>query len=406
MEKSEKIFRLEGSVQHYDWGGKTFLPELLHLENSAGKPYAEFWMGAHLKSPSQIIFRDGRKQPLHELISADPQYWLGKAVSTNFGSLPYLLKAQDVKHMLSIQVHPSKQEAEKKFLEENERGISLDAGNRNYKDKNHKPELLSPLSDFYLLHGFKSPDKLRAILENTPELNFLVEYFGRDNYQKIYTHLMRMPQAEVNLRLEPLLQRIAPLYEAGKLSKDAEDFWAARAAGTFGSEDNRDRGIFSIYLFNVVKMNPGQALFQDAGLPHAYLEGHTMEIMANSDNVLRGGLTPKHIDVDELLEHVIFHPTVPAVIPARPVINSAEVFKTPAKDFELSKIALDPGGRIQWTSTGPEILFIYHGSTAVAQEAESLNANSGQAVFVAPGAKASLSSLVPSIIFRASVPGD
>ncbi len=405
MEKSEKIFILEGSIQHYDWGGKTFLPELLHLENSEGKPYAEFWMGAHLKSPSQIVFRDGRKQPLHELISTDPQYWLGRTVAANFGSLPYLLKAQDVKHMLSIQVHPSKQVAEKKFLEENQRGIAPDAGNRNYKDKNHKPELLSPLSDFYLLHGFKSPDKLRAVLEKTPELHFLVEYLDGDNYQRIYTHLMRMPQAEVDLRLEPLVQRITPLYETGKISKDAEDFWAARAAGTFGSTESRDRGIFSIYLFNVVKMSAGQALFQDAGLPHAYLEGHTMEIMANSDNVLRGGLTPKHIDVDELLEHIIFRPTIPAVIAARPVVNSAEVFKTPAKDFELSKIALDPGGRFQWTSSGPEILFVYHGSATIARETESLHADSGQAVFVAPDAKVILSTSVPSIVFRASVPG-
>src|SRR5690606_4542723 len=147
----------------------------------------------------------------------------------------------------------------------------------------------------------------------------------------------------VNAILAPLLQRILPLSEAGSLTKDDEHFWAARAALHFNTAGNADRGIFSIYFFNLVKMAPGEALFQDAGLPHAYLEGQTMEIMANSDHVLRGGLTSKHIDVPELLAHVNFRPTVPEVIRGNTRGTNEEVFVTPAADFQMSRIVVKPG---------------------------------------------------------------
>ena len=140
MQSSEKILKVNGVFKHYDWGGKTFIPSLLNRSNEERKPYAEYWLGSDL----------------HE----------------DAGKLPYLFKVMDVEKMLSIQVHPTKQVAEEKFKEENERGVPLDAPHRNYKDDNHKPELLSPLSDFYLLHGFKPADQLSQILNNTTELTF------------------------------------------------------------------------------------------------------------------------------------------------------------------------------------------------------------------------------------------
>jgi mannose-6-phosphate isomerase len=404
MEKSENIFRLEGSVQHYDWGGKTFLPQLLHLANDDRKPFAEYWLGAHLKSPAHVIFGDGHRLPLNDLIATDPGKWLGARVAKDFGVLPYLLKAQDVRLMLSIQVHPSKEVAAKKFQEENEQGIALEAAHRNYKDTNHKPELLSPLSDFYLLHGFKSPDKIRSILSSTPELKFLEEYFGNDDYRKIYTHVMTMPQPEVDRVLEPLVHRITPLYDAGVLEKGTEDFWAARAAHTFSVNGHRDRGIFSIYLFNIVRLSEGDALFQDAGLPHAYLEGHTMEIMANSDNVLRGGLTPKHIDVNELLQHIRFAETIPAVIASKPFVNGEEVFKTVAKDFQLSKIGLGKGAKFLWTTQSAEIVFVYDGQVSLTENGLGMTRTSGKAAFLAAGLDVTLSAIEDAIVFRASVP--
>ncbi len=306
--------------------------------------------------------------------------------------------------MLSIQVHPSKEAAQIKFREENEKGIPLDAPNRNYKDDNHKPELLSPLSDFYLLHGFKPADKLLKTLNETPELHFLLPEFRSSDYRRLYTKVMTLSQAHVTAALSPLLDRIIPLYNEGKLEKNDPHFWAARAALTFNAPGKVDRGIFSIYLFNIVKMKEGEALFQDAGLPHAYLEGHTMEIMANSDNVLRGGLTPKHIDVKELLEHIDFQPTVPNVITGSTDDTHEEIFRTPAQDFQLSRIIIEPHRGIAIPSTHPDIYFAYSGGGSATSDEDSVQFRSGDALLVLPGNVAHFASEEKAVIYRATVP--
>lgn len=372
MEISEKILKVKGVFKHYDWGGKTFIPSLLHRSNEEKKPYAEYWLGSDLHHGT--------------------------------AKLPYLFKVQDVEKMLSIQVHPSKEAAQQKFREENERGIPLDAPHRNFKDDNHKPELLSPLSDFYLLHGFKTPEQILETLNNTPELRFLVPEFRSSDYRRLYTKVMTLSQSDVNKTLQPLLDRIVPLYNEGKLRKDDPNFWAARAAITYNSPDKIDRGIFSIYLFNLVKMKAGEALFQDAGLPHAYLEGQTMEIMANSDNVLRGGLTPKHIDVKELLEHVQFQPTVPNVITGYSDDTHEEVFKTPAEDFQLSRIIIESHRGIALPSISGDIYFIYEGSGTVRADDETTDFRSGDSLLVPAGVVAHFGSDEKAVIYRATVP--
>lgn len=372
MENSDKIIKVQGVFKHYDWGGKTFLPRLLNRSNEEGKRYAEYWLGSDL----------------HEAA----------------GKLPYLFKVQDVEKMLSIQVHPSKEVAERKFNEENERGIPLDAPNRNYRDDNHKPELLSPLGDFYLLHGFKQVEQIRKTLADTPELAFLGESFKGGDYRRLYTKVMTIPQPEVNRILMPLINRILPEYNAGKLSKDDPSFWAARAYATFNSGENIDRGIFSIYLFNIVHMTEGEALFQDAGLPHAYLEGHTMEIMANSDNVLRGGLTPKHVDVPELLENILFEPTVPNIIKGSAGRTSEEIFETPARDFQLSRIIIQPLQGISLVAFRPDIYFVYEGHGHAVADELSVTFRSGDALMVFPGTAVHLNTDDRAILYRASVP--
>lgn len=372
MENSDKILKIKGVFKHYDWGGKTFLPKLMHRSNEEGKPYAEYWLGSDL----------------HE----------------EAGSLTFLFKVQDVEKMLSIQVHPSKEAAKLKFEEENERGIPLDAPNRNFKDANHKPELLSPLSDFYLLHGFKPADQLINILNEVPELTFLLPEFRKSDYRRLYTKVMTMPQAEVNRTLSPLIERIVPMYQEGKFTKDDEHFWAARAALAFNTANNTDRGIFSIYLFNVVKMKEGEALFQDAGLPHAYLEGHTMEIMTNSDNVLRGGLTPKHIDVKELLEHIEFLPTVPNVITGYSDDTHEEVFITPATDFQMSRIIIEPQKGISIAAEKPDIYFIYEGLGTAAADEEKMHFRSGDSLLVPAGCVVHFATEDRAVLYRATVP--
>lgn len=372
MANSNKIVKIQGVFKHYAWGGKTFFPRLFNLSNPEGKPYAE--------------------------------YWLGSGLHAEAGELPYLFKVLDVEKMLSIQVHPSKKKAELKFEEENRKGIPLDAPNRNYKDRNHKPELFSPLSEFFLLHGFKPEEKMKEILGRVAELNFLEEDFGKGDYRRLYARVMRMPQPEVNERLAGLLERIIPRYQQGTLIKMGEDYWAARAALTFNHGQDIDRGIFSIYLFNLVRMLPGEALFQDAGLPHAYLEGQTMEIMANSDNVLRGGLTPKHIDVEELLDLVAYEPTVPRVIRGSLAGEGEELFRTPAHDFQLSRISAGEKEQLSFLARNSDIYFVYAGETAAVGGEAEMRLRAGEALLVLPGTTVLFIPSAALTMFRATVP--
>ncbi|MFT3827578.1 MAG: mannose-6-phosphate isomerase, class I [Chitinophagaceae bacterium] len=404
MHNSTKIFRLRGKVQHYAWGGSSFIPAFLHTANPDNKPFAEYWMGAHSNAPA-IIEENGNDETLDKFVATAPAAILGKTVNDNFGRLPYLFKVLDVKDMLSIQVHPAKKAAEAEFAAENKKGTALQAPDRNYKDDNHKPELMFALSDFWLLHGFKTPALLKQVLQQVPELQFLAPVFGEDNYAALYKTVMEMQQQQVNAHLQPLLDRIIPLYEQGKLNRTQEDFWAARAAKTFNSPDVIDRGIFSIYFFNVVNLHQGEAIFQDAGILHAYLEGQNMEIMANSDNVLRGGLTNKHIDVSELMKHVRFEPVIPHVITGTAgSVAAEEVFLTPAGDFELRRIRVQKGEQTAIQAVTAEIFLVYAGTVEVANEQTTFTLNSGEAFLAVSGASVSIKAVDTAELFRATVP--
>jgi mannose-6-phosphate isomerase len=405
MSLSSKIFRLEGKVQHYAWGGSRFIPALLGQSNDSGKPFAEYWMGAHENVPSIVVMPDGSRKPLNEFIKTDPAGILGDAVNRRFGRLPYLFKVLDVKDMLSIQVHPNKKDAEAAFADENKKGIALNDAKRNYKDDNHKPELMVALSDFWLLHGFKSPEALRKVLNSQPELQFLLPVFEKEGIEGLYRTVMTMDQQQVNKQLRSLLDRILPLYEKGQLNKDQEDFWAARAALTFNQPGVVDRGIFSVYFFNLVCLKPGQAVFQDANMPHAYLEGQNMEIMANSDNVLRGGLTVKHIDVGELMKHVKFEPAVLNILTGQG--EPERYFKTPAGDFELRELILEGKQETHVRARTAEVFFVYEGEVEIAPlagQGPSLPLQAGQAMLATFGADFFMIATANSHIFRATVP--
>jgi mannose-6-phosphate isomerase len=194
-----RVFKLLGKVQHYAWGGNSFLPELLHIHNSENSPFAEYWLGAHDKASSELIIDNGERKKLNEYIQSNPSELLGEYANNKFKQLPYLLKILDVKNMLSIQVHPSKENAEKEFLEENKKSIPLTALHRNYKDDNHKPELMLALGEFWLLHGFKRKMELIKILKNIPELNFLLTVFQKENYYELYKTVVELDQDIVNV---------------------------------------------------------------------------------------------------------------------------------------------------------------------------------------------------------------
>lgn len=406
MEQNKnKVFRLQGKVQHYAWGGFSFLPRLLNIPDHEKKPFAEYWMGAHDNASSLIIFDNYQTAKLNEYIQSSRTDTLGKQAAARFGRLPYLLKILDVKDMLSIQVHPSKKNAEYGFEDENSRGVAVDAVHRNYKDNNHKPELMLALSEFWLLHGFKPKALLLQTLNRVQELRFLVPVFEKGGYSGLYRTVMQMEQQEVNKILEPLLDTIIPAYREGRLEKSDEHFWAARAAITFNTEGRIDRGIFSIYLFNLLNLHPGQAIFQDAGLLHAYLEGQNVEIMANSDNVLRGGLTPKHIDVAELMKHVQFEETNPHIIEGKSKNGHITVYETPAPDFELSKIALKKDEAFTLHARSTEIFIVLKGTVTVREGGQhEFLRKTGESFVGFDGAQFELQAQEDAVLYRAGVP--
>lgn len=370
------MFKLKGKVQHYAWGGKDFIPALLSVSNKDDRPYAEYWMGVHPSAPASIEL-NGESIDLPSLIQTSIEKYLGPEVLKNFNDLPFLLKILDVKEMLSIQVHPSKEEAVKGFERENQLGIDINSPNRNYKDANHKPEMMLALSEFWLLHGFQTQEKLERTLSLVPEFTELGAIFKQKGYRELYQHVMEMDQEEVDAFISPLAARILPAYEKQELPKSSPDFWAARAMKTYPGKF--DRGIFSIYFFNLVNLKKGEAIFQGAGLPHAYLEGQNVELMSNSDNVLRGGLTPKYVDVDELMKHTLFEPIIPQKM--EPVVYGPEKrYNCPVPDFGMSLVTLQENEECSFQAITPEIVFVLAGNGLLSKEM----ASKGNAFFVEP----------------------
>jgi mannose-6-phosphate isomerase len=403
------LYKLKGKVQHYAWGGFDFIPELLGVQKTV-QPYAEYWLGAHPSQPAEVGMHGDTEtssaqvlKKLNVLIEEEKEIVLGPSVAAKFQSLPYLLKVLDVRQMLSIQVHPDKESAALAFDEENKRGIALNAPNRNYKDRNHKPELMVALSDFWLLHGFKPVHGLKEVLDAVPDFSFLAPVFEAEGYKGLYQTVMMMPQAEVNAVLQPLVHRLMPLYQNGELPQSTEDFWAARAVQTFCKDGNLDRGIFSVYFFNLVHLKQGEGIYQPAGLPHAYLEGQNVEIMAASDNVLRAGLTDKHIDIGELMKHVRFEPTVPNILP-----DTAEretVYKSAAAEFELSRIQLQEGETVAFATTTADVLLQTEGAATVTASGGDMNLKKGEALLITAGATVKITGNGNAQLFRATVPG-
>lgn len=400
------IGQLTGTVKHYDWGGSVFIPSLLALKAKENRPYAEYWLGTHPQADCRILFADGSAYLLSDYLSDHASDGLGDYVYNRFGNLPYLLKALDVQDMLSIQVHPSRAQAEKDFEDEDKKNIPLDSPQRNYKDKNHKPELMVAMGEFWLLHGFRPVDEMEQILNEVPELRPLIAIFEIDGYAGLYRTVMEMSQEEVNEQLQPLLDRIIPLYKTGKLDKSQPDYWAAKGALSFSQPGKTDRGIFSVYLFNLLRLNRGQAIFQDAGVPHAYLQGWNIEIMASSDNVLRGGLTNKHIDVKELLKHVRCEATYPDILEGTQE-GKELVYKTPAPDFELSTIELAENDHYTFHPSTTEILLLVEGEVMVEGKTGTVGLKKGSpAAVVFPGNEIKISASQSTLVFRAGVPVD
>jgi len=415
--KSDRLFKLQGVVQHYDWGGFDFIPKLLGQSHPSGRPCAELWMGSHANGPA-LVLNGEYLFPLPDLIASAPREILGESVAARFENcLPYLFKVLDARKMLSIQAHPTLGQAAAGFAAEEKAGVPLNAATRNYKDRNHKPEVHVALTDFWMLHGFRPLEDIADSLETVVELRPLMPDFrerlkiaGNDPAMRalllrmLYERVMTMPQDQVDQLLNPLLRRLKKQPTA---DKDDPDFWAARAAREFPLPDgHRDRGIFSIYLLNLVRLKPGEATYQSAGTLHAYLEGVNVELMANSDNVLRGGLTPKNIDVPELLRVLNFSDGKPEIIHGKSASAVETIFPTPAAEFQLSRIQLgDKQSFRSGTRNGPDFLIVLNGAVTARCGNDSLHLKSGEIMLAPQSTSYALETTGESaLVFKASIP--
>lgn len=402
--RNPRPLRLQCAEMAYEWGDESFVANLL----GKGTPQrvAELWMGAHSAGPSRATM-DGVEVPLDRLISTFPDETLGRCVGEKFNQLPYLFKVLSAAKPLSIQAHPSKQQAEVGFALENAAGKPLKDPTRNYKDDNHKPELICALTDFYALRGFRPLDQITWTLREHPLLSSILPGFAgtNDDLKHLYTRMMRMPQQEVDAVLGPLLGQLQAQDARQPFRKDQREYWMLTADREF-CKANKDRGLFSIYLLNLVHLRPGDAMYLPAGELHAYLEGAGMEIMANSDNVLRGGLTPKHVDVDELLKTLTFTAGTPEILAPQPGSQPGErVYITPAREFELRCIQLE-GSRIFTAEPhhSAEILVVTQGEGVMEAGEMRERMPRGSVMFVALDTRYRLHTPDGVTIYKASVP--
>ena len=348
---------LEARFRHYAWGDLTFIPELYGMP-STGEPWAEAWLGAHPALPALAVCGD-QHIALDQLIAKQQKVILGSVVARRFGGLPFLLKIIAVAQALSIQVHPSCSEAAAGFRRENNAGLALDSPQRNYRDVNPKPELIVALTDFYALCGFRPLGQIMQLLEETPELYALMPRFGGtaqvlSAWLKVYYQL---PDEQISPALLRWLNR---LEESGEHRLASPQYWVLKTHHSLTSQhqERPDRGLLFFLLLNLIKLEPRQGLYLPAGMPHSYLQGAGVEVMAESDNVVRGGLTAKHIDVGELLRITRFEFTrPPLVLGVATVSDNETVYPTPAREFELHLIRVNKQSAANVRiANGPEIL--------------------------------------------------
>lgn len=356
--------RLENVVQPYAWGSRTAIAALRGAAPSAA-PEAELWMGAHPSAPSRV-----GSLTLLDLITEDPERQLGSGCVEAFGPrLPFLLKVLAADEPLSLQAHPSIQQAEAGYDREDAAGVPRNATHRNYRDRNHKPELLCALGPFDALCGFRDPGQTRAFFDalGVSGLKALIAH----PLDETFRTLMRMDARALVAETAAACARYS-----GTFSREAA--WGVRLA----ERHQGDPGVIGALLLNLVHLDEGEAIYLPAGNLHAYLGGVGVEIMANSDNVLRGGLTPKHVDVDELLSVLDFRAgPVERVAPVRR--SALDVWETPAREFELARaIVTGSEGTLEVPVRAATIVLCTRGSVLATDDDGSATLASGDSAFV------------------------
>lgn len=380
--------QLEGALRSYAWGSRTALAELRGRPSPSAHPEAELWLGAHPGDPARVIEGDGVRS-LCDVVDEAPGRELGERCIAAFGErLPFLLKVLAAEEPLSLQAHPSAEQAREGFAREEASGIPIDSAERNYRDASHKPELVVALTRFEALAGFRDPRRTVRLLDALavpaldPYLGLLAGQPDSGGLRALFTTWITLPSPALAALLPAVLDGCVA-YLSGPDAGALEFAKEARTALELSEGYPGDAGVLASLLLNRVTLEPGQGLFLDAGNLHAYLHGTAVEIMANSDNVLRGGLTPKHVDVPELLRVLDFDSVdVPVLTPAPNDRVGPVVYPTPAPEFRLARIDLDEGVASAFDPDGPQILLCTSGAAKVSCGAQSLMLERGAAAWI------------------------
>jgi mannose-6-phosphate isomerase len=394
---SGQVYKLKNTVKNYEWGSPQWLPEFLGERNISRIPWAELWMGVHPSGPSRITGEAERGELLlPDLIARNPRYFLGEETGRNFGGLPFLFKVLAAAKPLSIQAHPDAEQARQGWERENSRAVPLDAPERNYKDPNHKPEILCALSRFKAMCGFRPPEEIRGLLEIfgsksglQSAMEGLVSALGvSEDSNPLRTFLSRLYTLDAET-----LERMSEYGKNQALEEEYPEYseeWSLvrNLAGLYPG----DSGVIAPLYLNLLTLAPGEAIYLPAGILHAYVHGMGVELMANSDNVLRGGLTSKHIDLKELFRVLVFSPFRPQVL--RPGVRAGDgtgsgnrplcfTYPAPCEEFSLS---LMQGGETVFSEKGPSIVLVTEGELEINGDNEKLRFRQGESAFIPAGA--------------------
>ena len=404
---------LQGVIRTYAWGSRTAIAEFTGRPSPAVHPEAELWLGAHPGDPALLESPAGNVSLL-EAIGSDPEGQLGVAVRDEFGDrLPFLVKVLAAEEPLSLQAHPSARQAREGYQREQQRGLPVNSPVRNYRDPNHKPELLVALSDFHALAGFRPADRSVALMRalNVPALRPYIALLtdvpgelGADGLRAVFTTWITLPQPDLDVLIPAVLEAAVAYIRSGATEFTAE----VRTVLELGERYPGDAGVLAAMLLNRISLVPGQGIYLSAGNLHSYLHGVGMEVMANSDNVLRGGLTPKHVDVPELLRVLDFTPVGDVRVGTR-TDGIETVYETPAAEFAASVLTLentDLGHEVDAPARhdGPQILVCTRGSVIARSKSDEVRLDRGSSAWVAADdGPIRLQADEASTIFRATV---
>ncbi|OBI82038.1 mannose-6-phosphate isomerase, class I [Mycobacterium asiaticum] len=407
---------LRGALRTYAWGSRTDIAEFTGRPVPAAHPEAELWFGAHPGDPAWLATPDGETSLLAAL-AEDPEGQLGSAARERFGDvLPFLVKVLAADEPLSLQAHPSAAQAVEGYRREERMGIPVNSPVRNYRDTSHKPELLVALQPFEALAGFRQASRTRQLLQAlaVSDLDPFIELLGdgsgahsdADGLRALFTTWITAPQPDIDVLVPAVLDGAIQYISSGATEFAAE----VKTVLELGERYPGDAGVLAALLLNRITLAPCEALFLPAGNLHTYLRGFALEVMANSDNVLRGGLTPKHVDVPELLRVLDFTPTPESQLRAPVHRDGLELlYDTPADEFAVALLVFgddDLGHEIDASSRhdGPQILLCAEGSLTVHGKSGSLTLDRGAAAWVgADDGPIRFSAQEPAKLFRATV---